>query len=95
MGVTVDGSGYGYFDGKSKLVIKRFANFETYTDFVVKMRYFHSGSDRLEALLSNGDDCCDHVPSVAMVKSRRNIHYMAKCENEAVTTFHTPAMVRI
>lgn len=93
--VTVDGSGYGYFNGDAKLVIPRFANFETYTDFIVKMKYLDTPSDRLEALLSNGDNCCDHIPSVALVKSRRNVHYMAKCDDDIVSTFHLPSMVSI
>lgn len=95
----INGSSYGYFDGNSKIVIPRFANFES-TDFVIKMNYSHTPNDRLESLISNGDDCCDNVPSMALVKSRRNVHYMIKTVDEktredSVSTFHLPSIVSI
>ncbi|XP_071120172.1 protein PIF-like [Mytilus edulis] len=92
----INGSSYGYFDGNSKIVIPRFANFES-KDFVIKMNYSHTPNDRLESLISNGDDCCDNVPSMALVKSKRNVHYMIKTvddktREDSVATFHLPSI---
>ena len=90
--VTLTGNGLGYFDGKtSKLIIPRFANVDHYTDFVVKMKYMDIPGG-LRGMLSNGD-CCDNSASMMLVKSRRNLHYMARCQGGGTTTFHLPMIV--
>lgn len=102
--VTVIGNGLGYFDGNARLIINRFSNIDFYTDLVIKMRYLDdpgASSTGLQALFSNGD-CCDNAATMMLVKSRNNLHFMAKTEvksnNETIdriTAFHLPAMVSI
>jgi hypothetical protein len=102
--VTVIGNGLGYFDGNARLIINRFSNIDFYTDFVVKMRYLDdpgASSSGLQALFSNSD-CCDSAATMMLVKSRNNLHFMAKTEvksknetTDRLTAFHLPAMVLI
>ncbi|XP_061177914.1 protein PIF-like [Saccostrea echinata] len=97
-GVRILGNGLGYFNGSARLIINRFANIDFYSDLVVKMRYLDDPrSSGLHALFSNGD-CCDNPATMLLLKSRDNLHFMAKTEvkmkNETidrVTTFHLPA----
>nr|QDO66815.1 hypothetical protein [Pinctada fucata] len=87
--VTLTGTGLGYFNGNtSKLIIPRFANVEHYSDFVIKMR-FMDVTGGVRGMVSNGD-CCSNEASLKMVKSERNIHYLAKCSRGATSTFYLP-----
>ena len=64
------------------------------------MRYLEDpDSTGLHAMFSNGD-CCDNPATMILVKSKYNLHFMAKTEvrknNETfdkITTFHLPPLV--
>ncbi|KAJ8299456.1 hypothetical protein KUTeg_023516 [Tegillarca granosa] len=73
----------------AKLMIPRFANMGQYNTIVVKVRFLDIPSRGLSALVSNGD-CCDQDATMALVKSRQHVHYMAKCDSGSVSTFHLP-----
>ena len=98
--VSIIGNGLSYFNGDSRLIINRFSNIDFYTDLVIKMRYLEDpDSTGLHAMFSNGD-CCDNPATMMLVKSKYNLHFMAKTEvkksNETfdkITTFHLPALV--
>ena len=88
--------GLGYFNGRAQLVIPRFANFE-YGQLVIGMKFLETPPTRkFVALFSNSDICCAEAPSMAIVKSQRNVHYLARCGqngNVKATTFHLPMRV--
>lgn len=81
--------GVAYFNGEAELVIPRFANFE-YNEIVVAFNYLETPpSQGVTALVSNSD-CCTANPTLAVVKSYRNVHFLAKCNGGLVTTFQLP-----
>lgn len=81
--------GVAYFNGDAELVIPRFANFE-YKEIVVAFNYLETPpSQEVTALVSNSD-CCTANPTLAVVKSYRNVHFLAKCNGGLVTTFQLP-----
>lgn len=85
--------GVAYFNGDAELVIPRFANFE-YKEIVVAFNYLETPpSQEVTALVSNSD-CCTANPTLAVVKSYRNVHFLAKCNGGLVTTFQLPLHVR-
>jgi hypothetical protein len=84
--------GVAYFNGEAELIIPRFANFE-YTDLVVGFAYLETPpSQQVTALISNSD-CCTSTPTMAVVKSYKNVHFLAKCNGGLVTTFKLPLHV--
>lgn len=85
--------GVAYFNGEAELIIPRFANFE-YEELVVAFTYLETPpSQGVTALVSNSD-CCTSTPTMAVVKSYRNVHFLAKCNGGLVTTFQLPLHVR-
>ena len=85
--------GVAYFNGEAELIIPRFANFE-YAELVVAFTYLETPpSQGVTALVSNSD-CCTSTPTMAVVKSYRNVHFLAKCNGGLVTTFQLPLHVR-
>ncbi|KAK3102854.1 hypothetical protein FSP39_014448, partial [Pinctada imbricata] len=56
-------------------------------DLVVRMRYLDVPDVGLRGLISNGEY---DSPSMMIVKSKRNLHYMAKCESNRITSFYLP-----
>lgn len=90
--VTVK-NGLAFFNGHSRLVLPRFANLD-YQDLVIYVKFRDEPSHRFQALVSNGD-CCKHMASMALIKSKHNVHFMAKTDEKKVTTFHLPLQVSV
>ncbi|XP_055995640.1 sushi, von Willebrand factor type A, EGF and pentraxin domain-containing protein 1-like isoform X2 [Ostrea edulis] len=81
--------GVAYFNGEAELIIPRFSNFE-YTELVVAFTYLETPPcQEVTALISNSD-CCTSTPTMAIVKSYKNVHFLAKCNGGLVTTFKLP-----
>lgn len=84
--------GVAYFNGEAELIIPRFSNFE-YTELVVAFTYLETPPcQEVTALISNSD-CCTSTPTMAIVKSYKNVHFLAKCNGGLVTTFKLPLHV--
>ena len=63
-----------------------------YSDLVIKIRYrdIPEAGLGLRGMVSNGDR---YGPSLMVAKSTHNLHYMAKCHGDKVTSFHLPSQV--
>ncbi|XP_062621271.1 sushi, von Willebrand factor type A, EGF and pentraxin domain-containing protein 1-like isoform X4 [Saccostrea cucullata] len=81
--------GVAYFNGEAELVIPRFSNFD-YKELVIAFTFLETPpSQEVTALVSNSD-CCSSTPTLAMVKSYKSVHFLAKCSGGLVTTFRLP-----
>lgn len=97
-GVKLVGDGSGYFDGKSHLVIPRFANME-FDNLVVRVR-FRADPDmsQMAALVSNSD-CCHYAPTFLMLLQNKAVHLVAvtkpnpELPNMKMATFSMPLNV--
>ena len=89
--ITRAGGGLAYFNGlDSRIVIPHIDRMAHYTDFVIHMRFLDVPDVGLRGLVSNGDY---HTPGMMVVKSKRNLHYMARCDGGRITTFYLPMKV--
>lgn len=66
-----------------------------FRDLVIKIvfREEYGTSHHFGCLISNA--CCTGTPSIAVLKSSRNVHFMTRVHTKRITAMHVPKVVSL